>query len=119
MKKYALFIGRWQTLHEGHRWLFRQKIEQGIPVCIAVRNVGRDERNPYNGTEVVEKLLADKEIQDCIATHMLTVILIPDIVGVYYGRDVGYEVQELVPPSDIADISGTKIREERRENAAS
>jgi hypothetical protein len=35
---------------------------------------------------------------------------IPDIHGVYYGRKVGYEVQEVDVPEDIKQISGTKIR---------
>jgi len=33
-----------------------------------------------------------------------------EISGVYYGRDVGYEVRELKPPEEIATISGTCIR---------
>ena len=27
--KRALFIGRWQPLHDGHRWLFAQKLDAG------------------------------------------------------------------------------------------
>ena len=30
--KRALFIGRWQPLHPGHKWLFNQKLEQDIPI---------------------------------------------------------------------------------------
>jgi len=30
--KRALFIGRWQPLHDGHRWLFAQKL--GLPLQI-------------------------------------------------------------------------------------
>ena len=28
--KYSLFIGRWQGLHDGHRWLFDQALKQGF-----------------------------------------------------------------------------------------
>jgi hypothetical protein len=39
-------------------------------------------------------------------------IELPDIESVNYGRDVGYDIIEHVPPKDIKEISGTKIREE-------
>ena len=42
MKKYALFVGRYQPLHAGHIYLFEQKISQNIPVCIAIRDVEKD-----------------------------------------------------------------------------
>jgi hypothetical protein len=38
--------------------------------------------------------------------------VVPNIVNITYGRDVGYEVKEHIPPSEIAEISGTKIREQ-------
>lgn len=38
-------------------------------------------------------------------------IIIPDIHGVYYGRGVGYEVEEIQVPDEIKQISGTKIRQ--------
>ena len=37
-------------------------------------------------------------------------IIIPDIESVNYGRGVGYDIIEHVPPSDISKISATKIR---------
>ena len=40
-----------------------------------------------------------------------TIMIIPDIHGVYYGRGVGYEVQEVEPDNEIKAISGTVIRE--------
>ena len=38
------------------------------------------------------------------------VIIIPDIESVNYGRGVGYDIIEHVPPKNIGDISATKIR---------
>jgi hypothetical protein len=40
------------------------------------------------------------------------VIIIPDIESINYGRGVGYDIIEYVPPQDIHDISATKIREQ-------
>jgi nicotinamide mononucleotide adenylyltransferase len=27
-RKYAMFIGRWQTWHKGHEWLINQQLEK-------------------------------------------------------------------------------------------
>ena len=37
--KYSLFIGGWQPWHEGHRWLIDQRLNEGLNVCIAIRDV--------------------------------------------------------------------------------
>ena len=114
--KYALFIGRWQNLHDGHDWLFNQKIKENVPVLIAIRDVDTDENNPRSAQEVKEILSI--RYQDLIAIGKIQIIIIPDIVGVYYGRDVGYEVKEFVPPPNIAEISGTKIRQAEKDKKA-
>ncbi len=113
-KKSALFIGRYQTLHEGHKYLFRQKINEGIPVLIAIRDVPTDEKNPFTPDEVINMFNSDDECGGWISQSMMQVIVIPDIEGVYYGRDVGYKVEQLSVPPEIAAISATKIREQMR-----
>ena len=35
--QWSLFIGRWQPLHLGHKELFRQVINEGGKVCVAIR----------------------------------------------------------------------------------
>ncbi len=47
---------------------------------------------------------------------MVKIISIPDIESVNYGRGVGYEINEFVPPEDIGAISATKIREEMKKD---
>ena len=47
---------------------------------------------------------------------MVKVIPIPDIESVNYGRGVGYEINEFVPPKNISDISATEIREKMKNN---
>ena len=54
--KRALFIGRWQPIHDGHRWLFNQKLEQDIPILIAVRDTPVSASNPFSTEQVVENL---------------------------------------------------------------
>ena len=106
--KRALFIGRWQPLHPGHKWLFNQKLEQNIPILIAVRDTPVDDSNPFSTEEVVTNL--EKEYSDEVENGMVKVISIPDIESVNYGRGVGYEINEFEPPKNIGNISATEIR---------
>ena len=103
-----MFIGRWQPWHSGHRWLIDQRLQEGKNVLICVREVSKDDKNPYNPEEV--KLNVENELQDLIDSKKVKVIIIPDIESVNYGRGVGYDIIEHVPPSDISKISATKIR---------
>tara|TARA_Y100001970_G_C13984424_1_gene724909 strand:+ start:125 stop:460 length:336 start_codon:yes stop_codon:yes gene_type:complete len=110
--KRALFIGRWQPLHTGHQWLFNQKLERGIPILIAVRDTPIDDSNPYSTNDVISNL--EKEYSDEVKSGMVKVIEIPDIESVNYGRGVGYEINEFIPPKDIGKISATEIRKKLR-----
>ena len=112
--KRALFIGRWQPLHPGHQWLFNQKLEKGIPILIAVRDTPVDDSNPFTTEDVISSL--EKEYSDEVKSGIVKVISIPDIESVNYGRGVGYQINEFVPPKDIGKISATKIRKKLKEN---
>ena len=112
--KRALFIGRWQPLHPGHKWLFEQKLKQGIPLLIAVRDTPINDSNPFTTEDVISNL--EKEYSEEVESEMVKVIPIPDIESVNYGRGVGYEINEFVPPKNIGKISATKIREEIKDN---
>lgn len=102
MTKHALFIGRWQPPHAGHEWLIRQKLDAGVPCLIAVRPT--DEY--LQTTEVVARLEAMFTGED------VTVFVLPrDIESVNYGRGVGYEVIEHIPPADVASVSASMIRQ--------
>ncbi len=50
--KYSMFIGRWQPWHDGHRWLIDQRLNEGKNVLICIREVDKDDANPYNPKEV-------------------------------------------------------------------
>ena len=108
MKKYALFIGRWQTWHKGHQWLIDQQFDKGKNVWIAIRDVNRDENNPKTAKEVLDELT--NELRGYVSTGRLFISIIPDIESVNYGRGVGYDVIYHEPPADVAVISGTAIR---------
>lgn len=108
MKKYALYIGRWQTWHKGHEWLINQQLEKGKKVWIAIRDVQEDENNPKSAYRVMMDLIEEPFIKENIDKILISII--PDIESFNYGRDVGYEVIEHQPPQEIMEISGTKIR---------
>ena len=59
--KYSMFIGRWQPWHDGHRWLINQRLDQGKNVLICVREVSKDDSNPYDPESVknIENELKD------------------------------------------------------------
>ena len=104
MKPKALFIGRWQPFHNGHKWLIDHKLNENIPVLIAVRNVLPDEKNPLTTAqtvEILEKMYEGKDVE---------IIVIPDIESVNFGRTVGYQINEFSPPPEIGSISATEIR---------
>lgn len=105
LKPAALFIGRFQPPHKGHMWLFEQKLNQGIPVLIAIRDIEPDQKNPLYAKQVQmlwKKIYKGKNVE---------VITIPDIESVNWGRGVGYQTIEHIPPDDICNISATQIRE--------
>jgi len=109
MKKYALYIGRWQTWHAGHEWLISQQLDKGKNVWVAIRDVPQDEKNPKSAHQVLMDLSKEKFFIDNSDRIMISII--PDIESVNYGRGVGYEVINHIPPSNVEMISGTKIRE--------
>ena len=100
--KYALFIGKFETCHEGHQWFIDQKLKQRVPVAIGVRRVDNSSFSVYRKMQDRFKGQADVRL----------FFLGFDIESINYGRDVGYEVNEWIPPPEIAEISSTKLRED-------
>lgn len=110
-KKYAIFIGRYQPYHYGHINLIQQKLDEGIPALIIVRDIEPDEKNPFTTEQTVAMIKKYHEAKG----DDVKVIVIPDIESVNYGRGVGYEINEYTPTEEIAFISATKIRESIKE----
>lgn len=113
MKKeqYCLYPGRFQPPHFGHMSIFEESLKDNKKVCIAIRDVEPDEKNPLTALEV--KSLWEKVYQN---NPMVKVIIIPDITDIKYGRGVGYNVSEIVVSENIAKISATQIREDIQKN---
>jgi len=37
--QYAMFIGRWQPLHDGHKALFQQALNEGKNIIVTLNNL--------------------------------------------------------------------------------
>jgi adenylylsulfate kinase len=111
--QWHLFIGRWQPLHDGHKQMFQQVLDEGGNVCIAIRDGEVDEKNPYTIVEVY-KNIAKQYADNINLMKNVKVIIIPDVCSVNFGRGVGYDIVEHIPPTEVAQISATKIREQMK-----
>jgi len=111
--KYAMFIGRWQPWHDGHRWLIDQALNDNKKVLLCVRDVKVDEKNPWSAAQILLNLKV--QLKDLVDCGMVKVMIIPDIESVNIGRGIGYDVIEHLPPPEVNDISATKIREQMRQ----
>jgi nicotinamide mononucleotide adenylyltransferase len=111
-EQYALFVGRWQPLHDGHKALFQQALNEGKRVWIAIRDIAPDERNPWSAEEVLNNIA--NEYKDLCGAGRVRVSIIPDICSIEFGRGVGYDIIEHIPPAQVGEISATKIREEMK-----
>jgi nicotinamide mononucleotide adenylyltransferase len=112
-KQYSMFIGRWQPWHDGHRWLIDQRLNQGKNVLICIRDIAPDEKNPFTAQQVYENILFN--LSDLIIEERIKVQVIPDIESVNFGRGVGYDIIEHIPPTEVSEISATKIREQMKQ----
>jgi cytidyltransferase-like protein len=113
MTKRAMFIGRWQPFHNGHKWLIGEKLKKGKSILVAVRDIPPDEKNPFTTEQtlcMIKEVYKDDDVK---------VISIPDVESINYGRGVGYEINEHVPPQNIGFISATKIREDIKSDSDS
>ena len=122
--QFAMFVGRWQPLHESHIKLFQQAVLEGKNILICVRDGEVNDKNPYTAKQVKKAIKGmsknwwTEDILPLIEElkPKVKVIIIPDIESVNFGRGVGYDIVEYVPPTEIADISATKIREQMRKD---
>lgn len=111
-KPTGVMIGRFQPFHDGHKKLFEKILEKQGQVMIMVRDThGLDEKNPFNYEEVLTG------INNALYEHRNKYIIIqaPNICGVYYGRDVGYEVEQIHLDAETERISATDIRKKMAE----
>ena len=89
------------------------KVEKEILKPGGAANVASNISSLGQETTLISSVGTDsngKVLKDLINSQKVKVIIIPDIESVNYGRGVGYDIIEHVPPQNIGDISATKIR---------
>lgn len=101
-------LGRWQPWHAGHRALFERALAKTGQVCIMIRDCqGWNGSNPFAVNEVQDRIRRDL---DPLYQGQYEILLVPNIVNITYGRDVGYRIEQEVFDDAIHAISATKIR---------
>jgi len=102
----ALLIGRYQPFHDGHLELARQAIERVGQVCIAMRHTEVDARNPFDFNQRGIFIMA--KMRPHLGKYIIE--LVPNFTHVFYGRDVGYSIEQL-DTGVLKQVSATQIRE--------
>lgn len=103
----ALMLGRYQPFHGGHKKLFEEMLAKEGQVCIMVRDTqGTSEKDPFDFETV------RKGIESALTEYQgkYLIIEVPNITGIYYGRDVGYNVERIHLDAETESISATEIR---------
>ena len=101
-------LGRWQPWHAGHRALFERAIAKTGQVCIMIRDCqGWQGSNPFAIEQVKSYIKRDL---DPVYQGQYEIQVVPNIVNITYGRDVGYKIEQETFDKSVTDISATKIR---------
>lgn len=109
-KETVQMLGRWQPWHEGHRALFERAIAKTGQVVIQIRDCqGWQGSNPFAIEQVKQYIRRDL---DPLFQGQYEIQVVPNIVNITYGRDVGYKIEQEVFDDRIHSISATKIRKE-------
>jgi len=109
-KETVQMLGRWQPWHSGHRALFERSIAKTGQVAIMIRDCqGWKGSNPFAAEQVKSFIKRDL---DPLYQGQYEIILVPNIINITYGRDVGYKIEQEVFDEKIHSISATKIRKE-------
>jgi adenylylsulfate kinase len=103
-------LGRWQPWHAGHRALFERAIAKTGQVCIMIRDCqGWQGSNPFEISQVKDRIRRDL---DPLYQGQYDIQVVPNIVNITYGRDVGYRIEQESFDDATHAISATKIRRE-------
>lgn len=109
-KETVQMLGRWQPWHAGHRALFERAIEKTGQVVIQIRDCqGWNGSNPFAIDQVKNYIRRDL---DPLYQGLYEIMVVPNIVNITYGRDVGYKIEQEEFDESITNISATNIRKE-------
>jgi len=109
-KETVQMLGRWQPWHEGHRKLFEKALAKTGQVVIQIRDCqGLNGSNPFASNQVKDFIKRDL---DPLYQGQYEIQLVPNVVNITYGRDVGYKIEQESFDDATHAISATKIRKQ-------
>jgi hypothetical protein len=109
-KETVQLLGRYQPWHAGHRALFERALAKTGQVCIMIRDCqGWNGTNPFTTEQVIENIKRDLDPK---YQGQYEILIVPNIVNITYGRDVGYKIEQETFDEVIHAISATKIRKD-------
>jgi hypothetical protein len=120
-------LGRWQPWHPGHTALFKKALLETGQVAVMVRDVGgivgddagggrtaAQTDNPFEFETVKTNIMNALLAEGFTYNVEYTIMKVPNIVDISYGRGVGYTFTQHDLGEDIHAISATQIREQLR-----
>lgn len=107
-KETVQMLGRYQPWHAGHRALFERAVSKTGQVVIQIRDCqGWNNSNPFDFNQVANYIRRDL---DPLYQGQYQIMLVPNIVNITYGRDVGYKIEQETFDAATHAISATEIR---------
>jgi cytidyltransferase-like protein len=106
-KPTALFVGRYQPFHGGHRRLIEEGLRRVGQACVAVRDT-----HSVDGNNPLPFFAVKQRIEAALSAYAgcFVVVPLPNITHVFYGREVGYAVERIILDEATEGISATQVR---------
>lgn len=103
-------LGRFQPWHKGHTELFKRAIQKTGQVVILLRESDGTDSNPFDFERREDLIIKALQEEGFSMLNDFTILRVPNIVNITYGRDVGYKIEQETLDKEIEEISATKIR---------
>lgn len=103
------FIGRWSPFHKGHSAIIQKKLldQPKLPILIMIRETGTELFPTSIRAEYIKIWMTSQHIQG-------TIMIVPNIEGIYWGRSVGYNTGIVDVDPKLKRISATEIRQQMK-----
>jgi adenylylsulfate kinase len=106
-KKTAIYVGRFQPIHDGHFEIIKKAIKKNGQIAILVMDSYKiSKKNPYTFNQVRNKI--HKKLLHFKGKYQI--IKIPVVSEFIYGRKVGYKINKYNIKKKLEKISATEIR---------
>ena len=108
-RKTAVYIGRFQPMHDGHFEIIKKAIKKNDQIAILVMDSYKiNKKNPFTFNQVKRRI--QKKLINYKGKYQI--IKIPVVSEFIYGRTVGYKINKYRIKKNLEKISATKIRKE-------